>query len=121
MKPAIVLVIFAAAFALAAESSARISNDGISMILPDGWRRLDNAEATKLRTAAGADTKENDAILLMKHDVAGSDVAAAVQVFHKKIPKDFEKASALQLARMIARYSARIYRAALDGEPRARK
>jgi len=101
------------------------------MILPDGWRQMDNAEATQKRTQLKPQTdaqkrfederKANDAILIIKHDTKSSVMAASVQVFYKPVAKLFEGSSAMDLTRMIARVSSNAFRGTLDAEPQEMK
>ncbi|MBV8544070.1 MAG: hypothetical protein JO093_22580 [Acidobacteria bacterium] len=70
--------------------TARTSVGGVTIALPEGWRRLDAAEAKALKPELKPQNKlqrrlaeKSDApgpLIVMKHDVAGS-IAASVQCF----------------------------------------
>jgi hypothetical protein len=91
--------------------TARSSVGGITIALPEGWRRLDAAEAKVLKPELKPQNKwqrrlaeEPDGpvpLIVMKHDVPGS-IAASVQVFLNPVPSEMRYASSIELARVIA-------------------
>jgi hypothetical protein len=106
--------------------TARSSAGGITIALPEGWRRLDAAEAKALKPELKPQNKLQrrlaegpggpDPLIAMKHDVPGS-IAASVQVFLRPVPAEMRYASSIELARVIAFASVATYRGEYEASP----
>ena len=106
--------------------SARSSVGVVTIDLPEGWRRLDRAEAKTLKPELKPKNKFQrriaeepdgpDAMIVMKHDVPGS-IAASVQVFLNPVPAEMRYASSIELARVIAFVSVATFRGEYEVSP----
>src|SRR2546423_9697455 len=106
--------------------TARSSLGGITIALPEGWRRLDAQESkilkpelkpqNKLQRRLAEHPDEAVPLIVMKHDVPGS-IAASVQVFLNPIPAEMRFASSIELARVIAFTSVAPFRGKYELSP----
>ena len=106
----------------------RVANDGISMVLPDGWRQLTGAELDELRSISTpqnelqrrlAENRERGtSSLVMKHDVAGSQFSAVVNAGRQPMPKKLKFASSIELARVMSAATVATFRGTLEVKPR---
>jgi len=106
----------------------RIESAGISMVLPDGWRQLDTEEREKLRPEmkpqnalqkkVAEDRTPTGAVLIMKHDFAGSTVSGSVQVLRNPMMPQMKLASSMEAARVIAAGTRATFRGTFEVDPR---
>lgn len=106
--------------------TARSSVGGVTIALPEGWRRLDAAEAkalkpelkpqNKLQRRLAEETDGPAPLIVMKHDVPGS-IAASVQVFLNPVPAEMRYASSIELARVFAFASVAAFRGEYEVSP----
>ena len=106
--------------------TSRTSAGGVTIALPEGWRRLDAAEAkalkpelkpqNKLQRRLAQEPEGRLPLIAMKHDVPGS-IAAGVQVFLNPVPAEMRYASSIELARVIAFASVAAFQGKYDASP----
>ena len=111
---------------LVAVVTARSSVGGVTIALPEGWRRLEAGETKALKPELKPQNKlqrrlaeQPDGavpLIAMKHDVPGS-IAASVQVFLNPIPAEMKFASSIELARVIAFTSVATFRGEYEVSP----
>ena len=116
------------AFLFQAILSASVPDGTVSLQMPDGWRQLQTAETQTLKPRLKADNKmlqklndeppANTPLIAMKHDYPLDSMAANVQVFATRLPKQLHAASSIEAARIIAASALAAFHGTYEVEPR---
>ncbi|HEV7428733.1 MAG TPA: hypothetical protein VGQ46_20445 [Thermoanaerobaculia bacterium] len=106
--------------------TARSSLGGITIAIPEGWRRLDSVEMKVLKVELDPQNRlqrrlkgQADGpppLIVMKHDVPGT-IAASIQVFLNPIPAEMRYASSIELTRVIAFATMATFRGEYEVQP----
>jgi hypothetical protein len=108
-------------------ASAQLPHGVVSIVVPDGWRRVDASEQRRLKPELRPQNKmqerlkkepsSNEPLLVIKHDTDQSTIAASAQLFVSELPAKLHGASSIEAARVIAFAELATYRAKYEVEP----